>query len=374
MILALIALFLVGCWGAWFLRARIPLYESSQHARIEVSQVGNAVEATIAGRLTATYVALGRSVQKGETLASVDSAIVEQRLAGARAKLSALGPQIEARKNQIAAELDLRRRRADHLREAAKAARARRDEAQAQSDLAGEEARRTAALFATRSVSEAENQRAQAGATRARAAFEASSAEIDRLERQLEAEESEADVKVAGLRSEMADLSSQEESMTAAVRALAQELDAYTIRAPTDGQIAEIAAKQPGAYVQAGERLATIIPSGDLRAVAEFEPARAIGRVHAGQPARVRLDGFPWMQYGSVPATVSHVGAEIRDGRVRVELTLQPEPTSAIPLQHGLPGSVEVRVDEVSPWALVLRVAGRGITAASSEAPVPEAH
>jgi membrane fusion protein (multidrug efflux system) len=73
----------------------------------------------------------------------------------------------------------------------------------------------------------------------------------------------------------------------------------------------------------------------------------------------MRLDGFPWTQYGTIAATVTSVASEVRDGRVRVELTVHPNPASPIPFQHGLPGSVEVEVEHVSPATLLLRVAGK---------------
>jgi membrane fusion protein (multidrug efflux system) len=75
----------------------------------------------------------------------------------------------------------------------------------------------------------------------------------------------------------------------------------------------------------------------------------------------LRLDGFPWAQYGSLGATVSQVGSEVRGGRVRVELLLDAHSASRIPRQHGLPGSVEVQVESLSPAALALRAAGRMI-------------
>jgi len=91
----------------------------------------------------------------------------------------------------------------------------------------------------------------------------------------------------------------------------------------------------------------------------DFLPSAAIGRIQTGQPARLRLEAFPWTQYGAVSATVASVASEVRDGRVRVELTVRPNPASLIPLQHGLPGTVEVEVDRVSPAILVLRTAGQ---------------
>jgi hypothetical protein len=42
-----------------------------------------------------------------------------------------------------------------------------------------------------------------------------------------------------------------------------------------------------------------------------------------------------------------------------VELRVDPSRPCRIPLQHGMPGSVEVAVERVTPVALILRLAGR---------------
>ena len=34
-------------------------------------------------------------------------------------------------------------------------------------------------------------------------------------------------------------------------------------------------------------------------------PVAVVGRIRPGQPARLRLEGFPWTQYGTVAATVA---------------------------------------------------------------------
>jgi membrane fusion protein (multidrug efflux system) len=84
--------------------------------------------------------------------------------------------------------------------------------------------------------------------------------------------------------------------------------------------------------------------------------------VRPGQYARLRLEGFAWTQYGSLPARVSSVASEAQDGRVRVELAVEAGARTQIPLQHGLPGTVEVETERVSPAVLVLRAAGGMLT------------
>src|SRR5205823_13229249 len=97
-----------------------------------------------------------------------------------------------------------------------------------------------------------------------------------------------------------------------------------------------------------------------------FNPPEAVGRIQPGQRARMRLEGFPWTQFGSVSATVTNVASEIRDHHIRVELRVDPNPNARVRLQHGLPGSVEVQVERISPASLVLRMVGRYLAAPRS--------
>jgi membrane fusion protein (multidrug efflux system) len=124
-----------------------------------------------------------------------------------------------------------------------------------------------------------------------------------------------------------------------------------------------VANLQPGVFIEEGARLGAVVPSGELRIVADFPASDAVGRLQPGQPARLRLDAFPWTQYGSLPARVARVANEARDGRIRVELTVQPPPHSNIPLQHGLQGTAEVAVERTTPLRLALRMAGAALRA-----------
>jgi hypothetical protein len=76
----------------------------------------------------------------------------------------------------------------------------------------------------------------------------------------------------------------------ARVRLLDQELALRLVRAPVAGRnrvgVVEL---QPGSVVEAGARLASIVPTGGLRSVAFYDPATSVGRVREGQRARLRL-------------------------------------------------------------------------------------
>ena len=123
---------------------------------------------------------------------------------------------------------------------------------------------------------------------------------------------------------------------------LEYDLSLHTVRAPVSGRIGDRLSLRVGEFVEKGVHLGTVIPSGEVRVVAEFAPERALGRIQPGQQAKLRLSGFSWVQYGSVPATVHRVGKEPQNGTVRVELALDEPNAFPVSLSHGLPGTLEV--------------------------------
>ncbi len=148
-------------------------------------------------------------------------------------------------------------------------------------------------------------------------------------------------------------------TIRASVDRLEHESERWRVRSPVAGRVVEVAPLPTGSLVRQGDRLGAIVPPGEVKIVAHFDPGKSLGRIHKGQPARLRLDGFPWSQYGTLDATVTRVAGEIRRGWVRAELTPIVDAQTRIPLQHGLPGVVEIEVERISPAWSVLRIAGR---------------
>jgi len=206
-------------------------------------------------------------------------------------------------------------------------------------------------------IQQADLARAQSETRQKRAAVEALRLAGERLGAAQLHQDAEHRVRLERLRREIAALRAEQTTGAATVDRLEYEGQQRRIVAPVAGTLAEVATLAAGQVLQAGDAVATIIPDGGLRIVAAFLPAEALGRVRAGQPARLRLDGFPPTQFGSIGAVVSTAARELRDGRVRVELALTSLP-AGVPVQHGLPGRVEIQVEQLSPAALVMRAAG----------------
>jgi multidrug resistance efflux pump len=164
---------------------------------------------------------------------------------------------------------------------------------------------------------------------------------------------------IARLHGEAAQLQGARSTALSTIERLRFEVARRRIVAPVAGRLGEVGVLRAGGWVAEGDKLGAIVPRSSLRIVAEFLPTAALGRILPGQHAWMRLDGFPWTQYGAIRATVVRAGNEVRDGRVRVELLVNPGAGDSVPLQHGLPGVVEIQVETVTPVSLALRTAGQ---------------
>jgi membrane fusion protein (multidrug efflux system) len=317
--------------------------------------------------------ALDREVAAGEVLIELDADMQKLQLTEERTKLGALGPQIQSLEGQIAAEDRASAQEQQTAAVALEEARAHFREADAAADLAESEGQRLSQMYTSGVLAKADFERAQANAAERRAAADSLRLAVNKLEQQRLTDAEDRRAHLEGLKSEVNRLRGSEATTQAGIQRLEDEVDRRLIRAPINGRLGEVANVRVGSVVREGDKLAAVVPTGELRIVASFQPADALGRIQSGQSARLRLDGFPWTEYGSISATVTHVGSEVRDGRIRVELAVNPNSASRIPMQHGLPGTVQVQVERISPASLVLRVVGRGLSGSKEVATIQHA-
>jgi len=355
----LLAAVLLGSWVGWFLFAQVTLYEVTDTARLEVGREVHPIQVSAAGRVVATRLTLGGEVQAGDVLVELDTEAERHRLEEERASLATVSAQLDVLRKEVVAEEQAGRedQRAAHA--ALSEARVQAQGAEVAVSFAEEEAERWTRLQARGYVAELDLLRARDEVQKRRITANALRLEVSRLEKDQRTKESDRKARLERLNREVSRLEGQIATTKETIERLAYEIEKRRIRAPVAGRLGEVANLRIGAFVLEGDKLGAVVPQGELRAVAHFHPPPALGRIQPGQPARMRLDGFPWTQYGTIAATVASVANEIRDGRVRVELTVHPDPTSPIPFQHGLPGAVEVAVDRVSPATLLLRLAGK---------------
>jgi membrane fusion protein (multidrug efflux system) len=352
-----IAVLVLAGWLAWLLAARVTVYRTSVRAHLEVLPAPTRVAAPIAGRVQQVELAVGTSVEAGAILVELDATNARLALARARAQLAALEPEAAAVARELEAEEAAASAAAAADRGALREAAARVREAEAAVALAEEEERRLRALVDAAAAAPADLARAAADLRQRRAAREALVHEGGSDDADRQARESGRRARREQIARQRAELDGALAAAAAEVQRLEYEVDQLTIRAPVAGVLGDVTPLRPGAVVAAGDVIATIVPAGELQVVAAFPPD-AIGRIAPGQRARLRLDGFPWTQYGTVPAQVTRVGSELRDGVIRVELAPAPSSSPRVALRHGMTGTVDVEIERVSPGALLLRAAG----------------
>jgi membrane fusion protein (multidrug efflux system) len=356
-----ISIVLLAGWLAWAATARVKQYEVSDTARLEVAGAAYPVQANVSGRLVVSHLVLGKAVKAGDVLVELDSNAERLALDEEQAHLSSLARETGALRSQMGAEEQGRSSEQTVLTFSKNAARAQYQQAEAQALLAGQEAARAARLRADGLISQAEEERASADASSKLAAADSMKASIARLQPELQVRDRDRDVRLKQLFVDITKLDAETSVASVNCQRLEFELQKRKIRAPISGILSECAPVRSGTHISEGQQLGIILPDRQLQMVAEFEPASAFGKIRPGQNAIVRMEGFPWAQFGTLKARVARVAGEIRDSKVRVELAVDRAPQLRIPLQHGMPGSVEIEVGEASPAVLLLRSAGRVI-------------
>jgi len=352
-----VAVALLAAWTGWFTLGSVRIFERSEAARIEVAGAPQAIQTPVSGTVLSADLRLGRTVAAGEVLVALDARAEALALEEATRVREAADAQVEYLQAELVAAGAATRDEQMAARAALAEARARRREADARVALAREEASGLTKLRESGHVGDIERLRAATEAKTREASAEASELSAARLDWTQRTTTSDRLAAIARLRREVARVEGEKKVAAATVEKLAHEIERRKLRSPVAGRIGEVMGLREGSVVHEGDRVATVVPDGELRVVAEFAQA-AVGRLRRGQEARVRLTSFNWAEFGNLSAQVASVATEPQGGRIRAELRLLGAPPR-IPLQHGLAGVVDVEVERTSPATLVLRAAGR---------------
>jgi len=345
-------------WAIWSAKATVTVYEVSERARLEVDRAPHPVDSPISGTVVDSRMQLGRDVAAGDVLLRLDADAEQFSVREQQEKSRALEAELTALRAQASSVERAREEGARAARALLDETRERLHEVEAPARYAQRELERLERLRAQLLISEQDFERGRADAVRTRASADSARLSLVRIEQEQVTRDRDRVAALDQIRGQIARLEGELRGSQDALLRLRVEADRHAVRASASGRLGDVAALRPGAVVQAGQRLALIVPGGDIIAVAQFSPSAAAGRIRRGQPARIRLDGFPWAQYGTVDATVVRVANEVRDGAVRVELTVAAGSNPRVALEHGLTGSVEVAVERVTPLTLLLRTAG----------------
>jgi hemolysin D len=364
--LVLLTLLALCGLGVWTLAAEVPVLKVSSRGRIEPHNAVHRIEPPEGGRVVHSWLELDKHVRQGELLIEFDAREQQLELARSEASSAALAADlvlVNAQINNKDAELS-HSMRADEasLREAA----AKEIELVPRRLLAQQRAQLIVAT-PTGSVSNLEKLERQTEAEELARSGRTQALGIARLQREQILRREGLRAELLLLKRERIKIQGQLDELKISIARLRHEIDEKHVRAPAAGRLVDVVELGEGAFIAQGQRLGTIVASGAprVRVRARF-PKETVGIVRAGQPAQLKLDGYPWSVYGTVPAQVSRVGTEpgitatpeAIPGTVRVELILLRATDPRILIQHGLTATVEIEVARVSPFALLMRAIG----------------
>jgi membrane fusion protein (multidrug efflux system) len=350
---------------AWSVCARVPLLKVSTQGRVEPHNAVHRIEPPEAGRVIRSTLELDKEVNEGDLLIELDTREERLQLAQSQATSTALShdhdvleDQIGNKERELGAsgqvdEAQIREARAKDAELVPRRRLARQREQLANGSPSG-------------ALSDLEKMERRTEADELDHTSETQRLGIVRLEREHVVRREGLTSQILGLERERLRIEGQLDELKVGIDRLNYLIEKKQVRAAASGRLVDVVELAAGDYITQGQRLGTILAKeSHVRLRARFAK-ETVGIVRPGQKAQVKLDGYPWSIYGTVPAQVTSVGTEpgivatpeAIPGTVRVELDLQPPPDPRIALQHGLTGTVEIEVARVSPVALVMRAIG----------------
>ena len=354
-----LAVLIGSLWTAWLFFGKIARYAVTDEARLEVEGQAHPIIALMDGIVVASYMTLDEEFARGQVLAELESVDIQLDLVSLQARRAGLARQIESIRGEIDAQeqalSDTRRAMKPELEEA----RSRSQAAAIAADQAERHVARTEPQHERRYVTEVYWDSVTSDAKQKRVTANALRAAVTHIEVDGQLRQSEKKAQIAALTRELERLEAEVASVDATAAHVEHDRQHSFVLAPVAGRLGEAVPLQPGATVHNGDRVGAVIPPGQLRAIALFPAEQAIGRIRPGQRARLRLASLPWVQFGTLPATVTHMANEGARGNVRVELAVQGADRFPAHLEHGLAASLEVEIEQLSPIALVMRAVGR---------------
>lgn len=105
---------------------------------------------------------------------------------------------------------------------------------------------------------------------------------------------------------------------------------AMELKASQAGVIKDLATHTVGTVVQPGTILLTVVPKDEILRAEVWVGNDDVGFIHVGQPVKIKLNAFPFQQYGMVDGRVEYVGADSADSN--------PTNSAGTPPDHVLRG------------------------------------
>jgi membrane fusion protein (multidrug efflux system) len=352
-----LVLALLAAWIVWALAGRVSIVAVSKRARFESRSAVRQIAVPKSGRINRVNIALGQIVRHGDVLLELDADEVTIRRGKAIDDIANLRRRIDAITGQITATRSLAAAQTNAA--AAKVQQARENGIEAKNlaniDSARAERLEKLARQGLVPATDATEARSRADAARARGrAFAAAEEEASR--QQAEAV-SGAEATLRSLDSDRIVIQSQLAAEQAALQQADVDLDRLRVRAPADGRIGSSAEMRAGTWVEQGTVAASIV-AAEPREVAAWFALDDMPLLRTGQSASVWLESLGRGGRRRFAASVTGIERDANGSEFRVTLRLAAPPSPLAAVDQGVPATVTIDVQRLSPFDALLRAAG----------------
>lgn len=321
----------------WFLKPQeLPPAFASGNGRVEAVEVD--IAAKIAGRIKEVLVNEGEFVRAGQTVAEMDSSVLEAQLREAQAQLQRARISIETAESLVV-QREAEKRSAEAL------------VAQRRAELDASQRRftRSGTLVPKGAAPESK-------LDDDRSAFEAAKSAVAAAEAQAAA----AQAAIGQARSSVVGAHAAASAAQATVERIQADIDDSVLKSPRDGRV-QYRVAQPGEVVSSGGVVLNMVDLGDVY-MTFFLPTAKAGKIALGTEARLVLDAAP--QY-VIPAEISFVSdvaqftpktVETAEERQKLMFRLKARIDPSLLRRHlrqvktGLPGMAYVPLEASAVW------------------------
>jgi hemolysin D len=376
MILACMAF--TGLFGIWAWTGTIDEIATARGKMIPLTEARK-VQAAEAGKVARVMVKEGDVVQAGQVLFELDNELNQQDvqhqqtlLESARQEYTQTGGMLYGLQAQVESRIAIARAEASSQDVAIRQAEAtvenqRQVMSQMETDEAAQQERidRIAPLVKEGALSEeslfgpkqALRER-QRGLTESQGLIDRTLEDVNRLrvglqQKMAEARQSQlaAQHQIEQMRVRMTELQSKINENTVLISAAKTKAKQRYVNAPSSGKITLLNVKQPGEVIQLGQAIGEIAPEGKPLVLTTVLPSQDAGFVKTGMAVKVKLDAFPYQDYGVVEGKVTAVSLDSKlvegVGQVyKVDIELSKNAIQAkgesVPLKSGQTATGEI--------------------------------
>jgi len=378
---------IVGAW-AWF-----GTLEEVSTAQGQLAPQGEVfkVQPPISGEVIAIHIKEGDPVVQGQAIARLDDRLIEQEIQRLTVSLEATQDKLAQTQTLIGqtqrglgtvqsiAMADISARQSAITQEQAAIAthkrlldqlnvdrRAQMDRLDQLSSLVSQGALSRDHLFQLeqalrdrdRSIIETQGQSEQSRSTLARL-----ESELVQTQAQAQRNELEATQQLQQLQIEATNLQATIRETQALIARSQMELGQTILTAPVDGTISTLTIANVGEVIQPGQTLAEIAPSTAPLILSAWLPNEKAGLVEVGMPVNIKLEAFPYQDYGIVAGSVLSISPDSRPheqmGQVyKVEIALDKTEMNhegtIVSLRAGQTATAEIVVNRRRIMSLIL--------------------